>query len=340
MTEERGLQRIDQTRTVGIGAPDEILENAIVAAKALQRVVNQKKKPVIFNGEQYLEFEDWQTCGQFYRYTVKTYEAMPVEVDGIKGAKARADLIDLQTGEVLGGAEAYCMRDEEKWNTRPKYEWAGKGDGRHRIQTGTEIVPWFQLASMAQTRAGAKAFRNRLAWVAVLAGYRPTPAEEMTEDTATTGVKERRTVEDDKHWCAIHHTAFFKKGEMRGYAHPIGDTGEWCNEGEPEEAKPELKQSKTESATQQVKTSTPDTETGTEPQPPPVSLVAEARKLGAVESITSDQAKKIKDYVGRGINVGEYVKLAKLTATSTKDMSKKDAETIINLIELDQKGKK
>jgi len=34
---------------------------------------------------------------------------------------------------------------------------------------------------MAQTRAGAKALRNVLAWVAVLAGYKPTPAEEIVD---------------------------------------------------------------------------------------------------------------------------------------------------------------
>jgi hypothetical protein len=34
---------------------------------------------------------------------------------------------------------------------------------------------------MAQTRAGSKALRNALAWVVVLAGYKPTPAEEMAE---------------------------------------------------------------------------------------------------------------------------------------------------------------
>src|SRR3990167_3037439 len=33
---------------------------------------------------------------------------------------------------------------------------------------------------MAQTRACAKTLRNILGWVVVLAGYRPTPAEEMT----------------------------------------------------------------------------------------------------------------------------------------------------------------
>lgn len=39
------------------------------------------------------------------------------------------------------------------------------------------------------------------------------------------------------HYCEIHKTPFFKRGKMRGYAHPIldadsNDTGEWCNEPE------------------------------------------------------------------------------------------------------------
>jgi len=216
---------------VGIFIPPEIvLENARTAAKALADVISNKKKPVIMNGEQYLEFEDWQTCGQFYGYTVKTGEAVPVEVDGVKGAKAHADLIDIKTGMYLGGAEAYCMRDEEHWNTRPKYEWQGEGANRKRVKVADEVVPWFQLASMAQTRAGAKAFRNRLAWVVVLAGYKATPAEEMTEGTVSSAVTERRTVDKSEHYCEVHGVNFFMKGKMKAYAHPIGDTGEWCHE--------------------------------------------------------------------------------------------------------------
>jgi hypothetical protein len=143
-------------------APEVVLQEAQRAASALQRVVAGKKKPVIFKGEQYLEFEDWQTVGKFYGLCARTFEATPVEIFGVKGAKARAEVVDLRTGQVVGGAEAYCMRDEENW--------AGK--------------PWFQLASMAQTRAGAKALRNVLAWVVVLAGYRPTPAEELPPSPA------------------------------------------------------------------------------------------------------------------------------------------------------------
>ena len=220
------------TRQAEVGIflpPDIVLENARTAARALADVISKKKKPVIMNGEQYLEMEDWQLCGQFYGYTVKTGDAVLVEIDGVKGAKAHADLIDFKTGMYLGGAEAYCMRDEEHWNTRPKYEWQGEGDNRKRVKVGDEVVPWFQLASMAQTRAGAKAFRNRLAWVVVLAGYRPTPAEEMTEGTVSEAVKERRTVDKSEHYCELHGVNYFKKGNMKGYAHKLPD-GSWCNE--------------------------------------------------------------------------------------------------------------
>jgi len=225
---------------VGIFDPDAQLEMAIRAAKALGRVLAQKKKPVIINGEQYLEFEDWQTLGQFDGVVVRTGDAEPVEVNGVQGAKAKAFLYNKHTGELIGGAEAYCMRDEEKWGTRPKYEWQGEGNNRKRILVGQEVVPWFQLASMAQTRAGSKALRNKEAWIAVLGGYKPTPAEEMTENTASEAVKERRTVDKSEHYCELHGENFFKKGRMKAYAHPIkdeagNDTGEWGNEPKPEQ---------------------------------------------------------------------------------------------------------
>ena len=58
----------------------------------------------------------------------------------------------------------------------------------------------------------------------------------------------------DKHFCEEHQTDFFKTAKMRGYAHPIGDTGKWCNEEDAETYHSPL---------------------GDEP------LVAEAKKMGA-----------------------------------------------------------
>ena len=195
-------QEIILAESVGIlRAPQEVLKSAREAAKALAEVVAQKPKPLIINGEQYLEYEDWQTVGHFYGLHAKTEDAVFVEVHGIEGAKARASIIN-RDGIIIGGAEAYCLRDEDKWKNKP----------------------WFQLASMAQTRAASKAFSNTLRWVVVLAGYKGTPAEEMADEKPATIPLE--------HWCAEHKTQWFKGGKMKGFAHKLTD-GSWCNEPEP-----------------------------------------------------------------------------------------------------------
>lgn len=138
-------------------APGKVIEQAHEAAKALQRVLDSKNHKVIVNGERYLEYEDWQTLARFYGYTVATGEAEEIwRENKLIGYKAHA--VVYQRGQKTGGAEASCLRDETNWKNKPE----------------------FMLKSMSQTRAGAKALRNLLAWVAVLAGYKPTPAEEMT----------------------------------------------------------------------------------------------------------------------------------------------------------------
>jgi hypothetical protein len=138
-------------------APEIVLAEAQKAAAALKKVIQGKPKPVMINGETYLEFEDWQTVGRFYGYTAGLDRpAEFVEIGGARGFKATAVALDSK-GVVRSRAEAYCMDDEDRWGKAPTY----------------------QLASMAQTRANAKALRNVLSWVTVLAGYKATPAEEM-----------------------------------------------------------------------------------------------------------------------------------------------------------------
>lgn len=136
--------------------PEKQVEQATIAAKALMSVVSRKPKKVEFNGEQYLEFEDWQTIAQFYNHSVGIEWTKPIEEAGkVIGFEAKAILY--HNGVVVGGAEAACMTDEGNWAKKPK----------------------FQLRSMAQTRAMAKALRSRFGFVAVLAGFKATPAEEM-----------------------------------------------------------------------------------------------------------------------------------------------------------------
>src|ERR1700761_885540 len=134
--------------------PHELLMNAREAARALSDVIGSNARPpVMFNGKQYLEYPHWQTIATFYNCTIATPEAIYIEIGGVGGFKAIARVIEQGTGLTIGEGVAYCMKDEPNWKSKPL----------------------FQLASMAQTRAGAKALSNKFRYVAIVAGYEPTP---------------------------------------------------------------------------------------------------------------------------------------------------------------------
>ena len=190
--------------------PETVLAEAKQAADALTRVISLKKNPVKFNGEIYLEFEDWQTCAKFYGVTAKVERTAFVQYGNVAGFEATAVAVD-RNGTEISRAESLCLNDEENWGMVPKYEWEDELDenGRKiwvegkdgkkrpkgkRTQVGETAKPLFQLKSMAQTRACSKVLRQVFAWIVVLAGYKPTPAEEMTgneqfEEHGDTGKK-------------------------------------------------------------------------------------------------------------------------------------------------------
>jgi len=149
--------------------PGQEIVFASKAAKALTSIIESKPKKVVINGQQYIEFEDWQTIARFFNMTVGTErtERIVGKLDEFKGYDATAVVFNSQ-GVKIGSAEASCLKEEKNW------------DKRYNKKTGVaEDVPEFQLKSMAQTRAMAKALRSILGWVVVLAGYKTTPAEEM-----------------------------------------------------------------------------------------------------------------------------------------------------------------
>lgn len=145
----------------------EILEEAAERAQTLHEMVQRTHCSVKIGEREHLNIEAWICIARFYNCTVQAHDAMPIEVFGIEGAKAHATVLHVLTGKVIGGADAYCMRDEENWHEKP----------------------WFQLASMAQTRACSKALSLVFRWIAPLAGYATTPAEEMDEKTIAYQVK-------------------------------------------------------------------------------------------------------------------------------------------------------
>lgn len=178
--------------------PEQVLAEATKAAAALGRVIALKNKPVVFNGETYLELEDWQTVGKFYGITTKVLETRYVDYGGVTGWEAVAVALNADGMEV-SRAESMCMTDEDNWGSVPEYAWkdvldehgkkiwdANLRNGKGGYKATKELVgskpkPMFQLRSMAQTRACGKAFRQVLSWVVVLGGFKPNVAEEMIE---------------------------------------------------------------------------------------------------------------------------------------------------------------
>ena len=75
--------------------------------------------------------------------------------------EATVELVRLGDGAVVGRASALCGTADDK-------PWNGRSEPNRR--------------SMAVTRATSRAFRQHYAWIMVLAGYEPTPADEMPRD--------------------------------------------------------------------------------------------------------------------------------------------------------------
>jgi hypothetical protein len=139
--------------------PDQVLEQASRAARALVRAVSQNEAQYVvrIGPSRHLRFEAWQTLAAFFGLSVSCEWTREIrDAEGRPpGWEARAVV---RRGErIISAAEAQCTVEEPSWRGKPA----------------------FQLRSMAQTRAAVKALRQALAWVVVLAGYQPTPAEEV-----------------------------------------------------------------------------------------------------------------------------------------------------------------
>ena len=201
-----GQELITTNQSVAL-TPNEVVENATIQAKLLMNIVKQTKCYQEISGKKYLQVEAWETIGAFNRTHAETKEITPISrEDEIIGYAAHVQL--WKDGIVVGGAIMPCYFTENCCKGKT-------GEAKHKA-----------CMSAAQTFATSKAYRMNFSYVAILAGFQPTPAEEITEDFAT---------DQTEHYCPIHETPFFKKGNMKGYAHPIKDeagedTGEWCNE--------------------------------------------------------------------------------------------------------------
>ena len=136
--------------------PQEVIEMAKLAAQQLTNIVTTRPNKLVISGKQYLFFEDWQMLGKFFGVAARVLSTEEIIKQG-KPIGYLAKAAAVHQGYEVSTAEAECTIREPNWGSKPM----------------------FQLRSMAQTRACAKSLRNCLGWVAVLAGYEATSAEEI-----------------------------------------------------------------------------------------------------------------------------------------------------------------
>lgn len=141
--------------------PREVIADAKDKAEAVREIIDRCKLARKIGGGEHVEYEGWSTVARFYE-CIPTVEWTKEIRDGegkFIGYHARAAVRHIPSLSVLCGAEAICTREEPNW--------------AQKIPSAIE--------SMAQTRAASKVCRLAFSWVMVLAGFKPTPAEEMEE---------------------------------------------------------------------------------------------------------------------------------------------------------------
>lgn len=207
MTTEHSLEVRAERALAPYEDPKAVRDRAKAQADVLMEIVTDRKLYAVIQGKKYLEAEAWQTILAFDNACPITEYATPMlDKEGeVIGYTAKVNIT--KNGEVVASGIMSCGFEEFPCQGR-------KGIAQHRA-----------AMSAAATWAGAKAARMRYAWVAVLAGFEPTPAAEMERGNEAPA---QRPEQLGDYWCKEHNTAWFLRGKMKSYAHPRGQGEQWC----------------------------------------------------------------------------------------------------------------
>ena len=217
---------------------DLAVDSAKAKAKTFVDIVEAQQLFTMIGPSKHLNHEAWETIAAGYGLTAavdKTIYHWKKDSEEDSGdelfmVEAHAVVLD-RDGTVRGGAIAVCGRDEPNWATKPVH----------------------QVASMAGTRASAKALRLMLSWVVEIAGYEPTPSEEIVDKkpraergkAATTprntanraespnaGSSRRQTAptSGEHGTCPLHNVPWRQNSNDRGTWLSHKDGEGWCNE--------------------------------------------------------------------------------------------------------------
>jgi hypothetical protein len=155
--------------------PEATIELAARMATALKDIVEKQRLYAVIQGKKYPQVEAWMTIGRMDNVVAR--EVIGGIVRHEDGSyEATVELVRLSDGMVTGRGSALCGTERDSpWDKRPEPA----------------------RRSMAVTRATSRAFRQQYSWIMALAGYEPTPADEMPQDArdVTPRRDERNVVE-------------------------------------------------------------------------------------------------------------------------------------------------
>ena len=205
MEEETALAIGEQALAL---TPAVVVAQAAEQAKLLMDIVEQTGCSTEIEGKKYLEVEAWEVIGAFNRVHAITEHVETIkEGENTTGYLATVGLY--KDGELISRATMSCGFDE--------FPCRGKeGMGKDKA-----------AQSAAQTWAESKAYRMNFSYIAKLAGYQPTPAEEMlTAHQDAAKPKARHGI------CPVHDipwTQFKNKEGNKWLAHRLPDGSGYCN---------------------------------------------------------------------------------------------------------------
>lgn len=150
---ETKVQKKAKIESYDIAKSDETLHLAVDLAK----FIKENRLYQNIQGKEYVNVEGWQYAGSRLGILPVVEHVVNISTDDEIKYQAKVNLLDLRSQQVVGAGFAICSNKEQ----------------------GKKYYQEFAIASMAQTRAIGKAYRNILAWVIRAAGYEPTPSEEM-----------------------------------------------------------------------------------------------------------------------------------------------------------------
>ena len=189
--------------------PADVVKRSGQWATALMEAVEDRKMYADMSGKKYLEVEAWQLVGMFANAHAVPQNPIPLEKDGeITGYECTA--IVYQAGSIVSQGTMSCGLDA--------FPCRGKqGSEKNKA-----------AMSAAQTWAISKALRNKFSFVAKLAGFEGTTADEMRgNDGAAFGG-------NSADFCPLHEKTWRPAGKTKELMHIIegekSKTGKnvWC----------------------------------------------------------------------------------------------------------------